>query len=69
MPHVEEFEKGAWKLHEDKRCPQCGAVSWFAMDFKRMGSHQLRACVPCAGVFVDGKLVESMSDQPLDDAA
>lgn len=66
---LEPFEPGAWCEHQDKRCPQCGAVTWFAMDKKKFGTHQLRVCKPCGGVYLDGDLVESLSEAPPDDAA
>ena len=66
---VEPFEPGAWLNNPDKRCPHCGAMAAFAMDFKKMGSHQARVCVPCGAVYLDGKLVESLSNPPFDDAA
>ena len=61
----EPYEPGAWL--SNKTCPQCNATSVFAMDFQKMGKHQLRVCSPCGGVFLDGELIESLAPHPTED--
>jgi len=67
VSHVEPFEPGAWVNNPDKRCPHCRAMAVFAMDIKKWGPHQVRVCVPCGAVYLDGKLIESLRF-PRDDA-
>lgn len=69
MPKSREpWEAGAWL--SQKHCPQCNATCVFALDFQRLGKHQLRVCSPCGAVFVDGEMMETLiPDTTFDDAA